>query len=139
MTQELKELSWPQIRQQVLERDRYTCQGRECRGEYKVLDVHHKIPLSKGGTDDLENLITLCSPCHNKEEPKYPYKRLPKPKQWNGKLISCLKTTRVRSVSIRTTLPKRIIENLELQHKDVIEWESYQEKGRKFARIWKLE
>ena len=30
----------------------------------RVLCVHHKIPLSKGGTNDDENLQTLCANCH---------------------------------------------------------------------------
>lgn len=29
-----------------------------------VEEVHHKIPLSEGGTHDRSNLISLCKPCH---------------------------------------------------------------------------
>lgn len=40
------------------------CQG--CRREIalKALDLHHKTPLSLGGTNDPENLTLLCKDCH---------------------------------------------------------------------------
>lgn len=45
----------------ALERDDWTCQicGRQER-----LHVHHRIPRYQGGTEALDNLITLCSGCH---------------------------------------------------------------------------
>ena len=30
-------------------------------------EIHHKLPLSKGGTHDRSNLIALCKPCHSRE------------------------------------------------------------------------
>ena len=30
----------------------------------RVEEVHHKLPLSKGGTHDVINLISLCQSCH---------------------------------------------------------------------------
>ena len=33
-------------------------------GRFIGLEVHHKIPLANGGTDELDNLIVLCSVCH---------------------------------------------------------------------------
>ena len=44
-------------------RDGYKCQccgKKDCR-----LEVHHLLPRSKGGSDKLANLITLCSDCHH--------------------------------------------------------------------------
>lgn len=32
----------------------------------EVEEVHHKKPLSKGGTHDESNLISLCKSCHSK-------------------------------------------------------------------------
>ncbi len=29
-------------------------------------EVHHIIPVSKGGTHDRSNLMSLCKSCHNK-------------------------------------------------------------------------
>lgn len=57
---------WSSIRKQILERDEYNCQ---CCGENKkLLEVHHKIPRQKGGTDEPENLVTLCRSCHKTQE-----------------------------------------------------------------------
>ena len=50
-------------REAVLHRDNYTCQccgKKNCR-----LEVHHIKFKSNGGTDDEENLITLCKECHD--------------------------------------------------------------------------
>lgn len=47
----------------ILHRDNYTCQccgKKNCR-----LEVHHIKFKSNGGTDDEENLITLCKECHD--------------------------------------------------------------------------
>ncbi len=48
----------------VLNRDNYTCQL--CKGKHKdsKLEVHHIIFRSQNGSDDEENLITLCYTCH---------------------------------------------------------------------------
>lgn len=48
----------------VLNRDNYTCQC--CKGKHKdsKLEVHHIIFRSQGGSDEPENLITLCHTCH---------------------------------------------------------------------------
>lgn len=48
----------------VLNRDNYTCQC--CRGKHKDsrLEVHHIIYRSQGGSDESDNLITLCHTCH---------------------------------------------------------------------------
>lgn len=45
----------------ALERDRYTC--LRC-GTSKDLTVHHVVHRSQGGKNNLENLQTLCGPCH---------------------------------------------------------------------------
>ena len=29
-------------------------------------EVHHKLPLSRGGTHDIKNLMALCTPCHSR-------------------------------------------------------------------------
>ncbi len=64
----------------VLNRDNYTCQY--CKGKHKdsKLEVHHIVFRSKGGSDESENLITLCHTCHKalhdgKINPKFKGKR----------------------------------------------------------------
>ena len=53
------------LRHEVFKRDNYTCV--ECgarKDDGATLHVDHKIPVSKGGTDELDNLQTLCSDCN---------------------------------------------------------------------------
>ena len=51
-------------REHALCRDKYTCQV--CKAKNTRLEVHHIKYRSQGGTDDLDNLITLCTDCHKK-------------------------------------------------------------------------
>src|SRR5574338_1476780 len=49
----------------VLERDSHRCSGRFLGGVCSaILDVHHILPEAEGGTDDPENLMTLCHAHH---------------------------------------------------------------------------
>lgn len=57
---------WAERREAVLERDGYEC--REC-GSTNNLEVDHVIPISEGGSHDLDNLQTLCHACHTKKHP----------------------------------------------------------------------
>ncbi|GAA1930825.1 hypothetical protein GCM10009716_42800 [Streptomyces sodiiphilus] len=53
------------LRHQVLGRDNKTCQDCGATpGQGSVLQVHHKLPVHQGGTNDMDNLVTLCSNCH---------------------------------------------------------------------------
>jgi len=52
--------------QEVLERDNRMC--IDC-GSNKNLQVHHLIPLSKGGKSEKANLGTLCGVCHEARHP----------------------------------------------------------------------
>lgn len=60
---------WHSIRRGILERDEHTC--RHC-GTQEDLHVHHKIPFRMFDdhqvANDEGNLITLCAPCHRKED-----------------------------------------------------------------------
>lgn len=49
-------------RHAILARDNYTCQN--CGTKDSVLEVHHLVFRSEGGSDEPENLITLCRKCH---------------------------------------------------------------------------
>jgi 5-methylcytosine-specific restriction endonuclease McrA len=53
---------YERLREQVLQRDGWRCQGCGARSN---LEVHHKEFRSQGGQDSEENLITLCAACHS--------------------------------------------------------------------------
>ena len=57
------------IRPCVLVRDNYTCQDCGRLVGIKKGDAHvdHIIPTSEGGSDELDNLRTLCQSCHNRK------------------------------------------------------------------------
>ena len=60
---------WQQRRADVFDRDDWSCRccGLEARGDGNVeLHAHHVDPRSEGGSDALENLLTLCRHCHRK-------------------------------------------------------------------------
>jgi hypothetical protein len=63
-SKEIERERWLRIRSHILLRDRFRCV--EC-GFYKHLEVHHIVPKAKGGTDDYNNLETLCQRCHDKK------------------------------------------------------------------------
>lgn len=49
------------VRRAVYRRDGYAC--ALC-SDPRTLQVHHFVPRSRGGTNSMHNLITLCSFCH---------------------------------------------------------------------------
>ncbi len=49
------------LEQKVLDRDNNTCQN--CGAVFEI-DVHHIVYKSRGGSDSVGNLITLCRVCH---------------------------------------------------------------------------
>lgn len=52
------------VKAYVLHRDGYQC--HKCKTKKGKLHVHHVVFRSNGGTDSPENLIVLCSDCHEK-------------------------------------------------------------------------
>jgi hypothetical protein len=59
---------WKWRRREVIIRDEYTCQDCGDRGGPEGdanLEVHHITPVEEGGTDNCDNLETLCSNCHD--------------------------------------------------------------------------
>jgi hypothetical protein len=55
--------NWTYLRQDVLARDGFCC--RKCGTSIRPLQVDHIVPLSRGGTNNLGNLQTLCLRCHS--------------------------------------------------------------------------
>lgn len=62
--------NWQELRRIVLERSGGRCEriqrsGRRCWDPSK--DVDHIVPHFEGGSDDISNLMALCSYCHLKK------------------------------------------------------------------------
>lgn len=58
---------WDIVRGYVMDRDGHECQ--DCGASYRLLHVHHKRPVSEGGSHYPHNLETLCHRCHTKRHP----------------------------------------------------------------------
>lgn len=59
---------WERLRKQALIRDSYLCQYCLPQGRVtQATEVDHRKPKSDGGTDDLTNLASTCSPCHKEK------------------------------------------------------------------------
>ena len=56
------------VRYYVFARDEYTCQV--CKKKNKILNTHHIVFKSMGGTDRADNLITVCTDCHTSDAHK---------------------------------------------------------------------
>lgn len=62
---------WQKRRQRIFERDDYLCQIHLKQGLYVPVELHgpnhgvcdHIVPLAEGGSDDDENLQTICQAC----------------------------------------------------------------------------
>lgn len=60
------------LREYILHRDNHKCQNPNCKNKDKnpILNIHHIIYRSEGGTDTPRNLITLCNKCHTSKNHK---------------------------------------------------------------------
>jgi len=56
--------SWWDLVKQVRKRSGGYCESKGCYNA--ASEPHHIVPLSKGGTNTLSNLIDLCPTCHDK-------------------------------------------------------------------------
>jgi len=58
--------AWKRIRDSFV-KQHPLCELCEAEGKLTpTQEVHHKIPLSQGGTHDRNNLIALCKSCHSR-------------------------------------------------------------------------
>lgn len=83
------------VKSYVLSRDKHTCYfNNNCSNK---LEVHHIKFRSQGGTDNPNNLITLCEKCHKKVH--------------NGKLeLNIKKHKELKSATIMNVIRKRLLE-----------------------------
>lgn len=69
-TKKLYSGSWKRIRESYFKRHPF-CEYCYAKGILvKAEHVHHKVPLKEGGSNNEENLVSLCKPCHSKEHAK---------------------------------------------------------------------
>lgn len=71
--QQGEQLGFWNVREYVLSRDDHKCQNPNCKhkaDKNPILNVHHIIYRSNGGTDKPNNLITLCDKCHTPKNHK---------------------------------------------------------------------
>lgn len=59
--------NWNELRKKIYKRDHFACQ--KCGKKNTRLHVHHKVSLSSGGTNRMDNLTTLCKKCHMNHHP----------------------------------------------------------------------
>ena len=60
--------NWRELSDQVRKRDGYRC--TQCGAKDVELHVHHIVPLSLGGSNEDNNLTTLCDYCHGEIHPR---------------------------------------------------------------------
>ena len=60
----LRKINQAEWRKQVKERDNYKCNYCGYQGQENTTIAHHRIPMNRGGTEEMENGITYCKPCH---------------------------------------------------------------------------
>jgi 5-methylcytosine-specific restriction endonuclease McrA len=71
----------PGLRRKIIKRDRSAHAGcwflflDICTGLDGVVEVHHKIEVADGGTDDEENLASACHNCHQRWSARQSQKR----------------------------------------------------------------
>lgn len=63
----------PANRKMILTRAEYRCEecGATAPKDDPVwcgLDIHHRVPVDDGGSNELENLLVLCEECHYRQE-----------------------------------------------------------------------
>lgn len=76
--QQGEQMGFWNLREYILHRDNHKCQNPNCKSKdiQPILELHHIIYQSNGGTDTPGNLITLCNKCHttpNHKEGKFLY------------------------------------------------------------------
>lgn len=82
-------------KQEILKRDNYTCQKCGYKNDKGIgLEIHHINPKRNKPEDEHENLIALCSICHNyaPDEPKYFKKYLNE--KINGDILNTFRNTK---------------------------------------------
>jgi hypothetical protein len=118
-------LDWNLIRYQVILRDGRKCSN--CGIVADSLDVHHIKPRRYGGTDDMDNLTTLCRKCHIKLETVRPTK-LPR----DTTMVS--ESERFGN-GVRSGIPASVRNALNLKAGDSLIWEISHDGIKVFVKV----
>lgn len=62
---------WNALKYAVIKRDHQRCKRCDRRFKINDLSAHHIIARKNGGSNDMTNLVTLCSPCHDFVEGRF--------------------------------------------------------------------
>jgi len=74
--------NWQSVRRAALRRDEHECVdcGEDLERESVTANVHHETRRVDGGSDELENLVSLCEPCHHERHKEQRRQRMSGPK-----------------------------------------------------------
>lgn len=97
------------VKAAVLSRDNYTCQI--CGKKNSKLEVHHIQFRSKGGSNRMDNLVTLCRDCHKQIH--------------SGRLVFDKKIKSFKHASHMNIMRSRLVEELRLEFGNVFETFGY--------------
>lgn len=75
----LPEREWLPLVGQVFRRDKFTCTYCGAHGSEYALHCDHIVPISRGGTNDLDNLTTSCDFCNCSKRDLMPHEWRPIP------------------------------------------------------------
>ena len=100
------------VKSAVLSRDNYTCQI--CGANDAKFEVHHVIFRSEGGSNRMDNLVTLCKECHGKVHA--------------GELEFNKKVKSFKHASHMNIMRKGLVESLKKEFCNVFETYGYQTK-----------
>lgn len=64
---------WRELRREVLERDGHECVFCGCPVLESTSHIHHRLPLSEGGTNHIDNLESRCPKHHEDRHPHMKY------------------------------------------------------------------
>jgi hypothetical protein len=77
-TPRLPEKEWLMMRARIFQRDGYVC--RYCSAENVKFAIDHVVPLSRGGTNDEDNLVVACFACNSSKNDKLL-------SEWRGRFV----------------------------------------------------
>lgn len=64
----------PDVKRRFLNMEKVGMECKHCHTNSGDFEVDHKIPLSKGGKDEIENLQILCKKCNRKKSGRFDFK-----------------------------------------------------------------